>query len=173
MIAVAAGAILLCLLIFYCVVTAARERVPSAPDAEELCRRIQEVDVFELVELADELADLRKNPVRTEEIKKRYRIVRLQLIEQLKTIAANAAVVLRIAQVSTDEEDQRAVEELIDDALSVRLLAYTLILKLHTMWLFPRGTFKAGSVIFFYQRLLEHLGWQSSGMHPRVAAGVR
>lgn len=153
---------------------AIRGRAPSAHDAEILSHQIQAVDVFELLALADDLAALRRNPGQGAMVKEHYRAVRRELLQRIKEIAINAAIVLRIAQFA--RHDQRAAEvaeQLIDDALSVRLLAFALIWRLHTMWLFPGFAFKAGGVIFFYQRLIEHLSWLSSRLQPTVVVDIR
>jgi hypothetical protein len=148
----------------------------TAQNAEELNGRIKPVDVFELLALADELAELRRSPASALSVKHRYRAVRLQLLEHIRAVAANAVVILRIAQFARRTPGDRTADladQLINDALSVRLLAFMLIARLHTMWLVPRLKFKAGGVIFFYQRLLEHLSWLSSRLHMPVVARSR
>jgi hypothetical protein len=158
------------------VVMAARGRAPAAYGIEELNRHIREVNVFELLTLADEFSQLRQNSEPDARVKQHYRVIRLQLLEHIRVIAINAAIVLRIAQFARHQREERAAnlaQKLINDALSVRLLAFALVWRLHTLWLFPRLTFKPGGVIFFYERLLEHLGGLFLGMQSPVVTSSR
>src|SRR5262249_6560224 len=102
------------------VAIAAYRRTPAKQSLRKLEIKVQAVDVFELLALADQLAELRGNSGGVTRGKEQYQAIRLQLLDHIKVIAANAAIILRIAQgVRRNPGEQAAdgVEQLINDAL--------------------------------------------------------